>query len=116
MTDYGSLISKAEAAGYAALTAATPRPMIVTEARSGQEWFEGEGLCGFAWVKFKGNTEFGRWMKKYGKASKSYPNGLCRWVSEGGQSVERKEAYARAYAKVLNEAGIADAYADSRLD
>jgi len=29
--------------------------------------------------------------------------------------MQRKKAYARAYAKVLNEAGV-DAYADSRMD
>ena len=36
-------------------------------------------------------------------------------ASEGGQSIERKEAYAAAYAAVLKANGI-DAYPNSRLD
>jgi hypothetical protein len=36
-------------------------------------------------------------------------------VSEFGQSVDRKAAYAGAYAQVLRNSGI-DCYADSRLD
>jgi hypothetical protein len=48
-------------------------------------------------------------------ATKAYPSGLMIWVSEGNQSYDRKRAYAEAYARVLNEAGI-KAYANSRLD
>ena len=44
-----------------------------------------------------------------------FRSGLSVWVSEGGQSMERKEAYARAYADVLRAAGI-EAYAGSRMD
>lgn len=73
------------------------------------------GVCGFAWVSFKGNTAFGRAMKKAGLARSHYPSGLSVWVSEFGQSMERKEAYARAYAEVLRKAGI-QAYAGSRMD
>jgi len=123
MTDFSDLVKKAEAAGMAALEAAKPVPMIVGEAdgfsnrfKPGAKlYYESEGACGFAWVWFKGNTPFGRWMKRAGKASSGYPTGLQVWVSEGGQSIARKEAYARAYAAVLKEAGIT-AYPGSRLD
>ena len=50
-----------------------------------------------------------------GLASKAYPTGLHFWVGLFNQSMTRKEAYASAFAKVLNEAGI-QAYADSRMD
>lgn len=41
--------------------------------------------------------------------------GLQYWVSQGGQSMQRKEAFARAFASVLKANGI-DAFADSRMD
>jgi predicted CoA-binding protein len=53
--------------------------------------------------------------KKKGIARSHYPSGLCVWVSEFGQSVDRKAAYAGAFAQVLRNAGI-DCYANSRLD
>lgn len=123
MTDFGALVAKAEAAGFAACEAAKPIPMIVGEADGFSNkfkpgatlYYESEGACGFAWVWFKGNTPFGRYMRKTGKASSGYPTGLQVWVSAGGQSIARKEAYARAYASVLKEAGIT-AYPQSRLD
>jgi len=112
--DFCSLHDAAHNAGMRALVAAVPTPMVVSE-RGGQQWFVAEGACGFAWIEFQGNTAWGRWAKKAGVASKNYPSGLCVWVSEGGQSITRKEAYARAYADVLRNAGI-EAYAGSRLD
>ena len=74
------------------------------------------GVCGFAWVHFAGNTSWGRWTKKKGLASKDYPNGLAVWVHEFGQSMTRKSAYARAFAKVLRNEGNIKAYARSRID
>jgi hypothetical protein len=80
-----------------------------------QSWYVSEGCCGFAWIEFKGTTPWARWAKKAGKARKNYPTGYSIWVSEFGQSVDRKEAYAKAFAKVLKEHGV-EAYANSRLD
>ena len=118
-----ALHSKAHAAGMAAGGAHTPRPMGVVAADIFGKPLPGahvevveSGVCGFAWVTFPGNTSFGRAMKAAGLARKRYEGGLCVWVGEFGQSMERKEAYARAYAAVLREAGIADAYAGSRMD
>ena len=45
----------------------------------------------------------------------NYQGGLIVWVTVGNQSMQKKEAYAQAMAKVLQEGGI-NAYADSRLD
>ena len=123
MAEFVALVAAAEAAGKQAAEAAKPVPMVVYEAQAlsnvpkegGQSWYCAEGMCGFAWIEFAGNTSFGKWMKKAGKARTQYPKGMCVWVSEYGQSVERKEAYAAAYAKVLNEAGV-NAYPNSRLD
>lgn len=115
---YQNLIKFAHEEGMAALNATCPTPMIVTGGAPGEtpkSWYIEEGACGFAWVEFAGNTAFGRWAKKAGVARPHYPKGLSVWVSEGGQSIDRKEAYARAFARVLNDAGIR-AYAGSRLD
>jgi hypothetical protein len=114
--DFGSLYETAHAAGMAAGYGSTPNPMVVSEVGGeGKSWYVSEGACGFAWVWFKGTTPWARWAVKAGKASNHYPTGKCVWVSEFGQSVDRKEKYARAFAKVLNEHGI-EAFADSRLD
>ena len=120
--EHHELFQRAYAAGMDALNAAVPVPMRIVEAdiwgkpkAGAQVWVEPEGMCGFAWVRIKGNTAFGREMKKHGLFSRAYPTGLQFWVGEGGQSVERKEAFARAFAKVLRDNGI-DAYAESRLD
>lgn len=73
--------------------------------------------CGFAWVNVKpGNSKFANWMKKNKLARKSYYGGVDIWVSLGGsQDMEKKYAYAAAYANVLVENGIR-AYPDQRLD
>ena len=116
-TEFESLYNRAHEAGMAAGNATTPRPMVVSESRSGQSWYVEDGLCGFAWVTvFPGNSSFAHWLKKNKDARKEYGGGVCaKWVSEFNQSVARKEAYAHAFAKVLREAGI-KAYSGSRLD
>jgi hypothetical protein len=118
--DFIRLCNKAHEAGMKAGYEVRPTPMIVSEAdiqgnRIGKSWYVDDGACGFAWIAFKGNTAFGKWAKAQGIARPHYPSGLCVWVGEFGQSVDRKSAYAGAYAQVLRDAGI-DAYADSRLD
>ena len=112
---YQGLIERAHAAGMKAGIECMPIPMAVVDELNGQLWRVDDGACGFAWVSFAGNTAFGRWAKKQGIARPHWPSGLCVWVSEFGQSVDRKAAYAGAYARILNDAGIA-AYAGSRLD
>jgi len=118
--DFQSLHDKAHTAGMKAGENAIPAPMTVYQADFagnpiGKSWFVSEGACGFASVKFKGNTAWGKWAKAQGIASPAYPKGLHIWVGQFNQSIARKEAYAHAYVEVLREAGI-EAYAESRLD
>jgi len=121
---FETLHRQAEMAGMAAGAAAKPKAMMVGTPTtllgssidaSKAVYLVPEGVCGFAWVKIKGNTAFGRWMKKVGLARPDYPAGLAISCKAFGQSMERKEAWAHAYAKVLTEAGIT-AYPQSRMD
>lgn len=122
--DCAALFAKADAAGKAAAVANVPTPMIVSEHANPlndaspvkNSWFVADGACGFAWVIVRpGNCSFANWLKKNAGARPAYYGGTEYWIRDYGQSVERKEAYARAFAKVVSEAGI-KAYADSRLD
>jgi hypothetical protein len=130
--EFQSLHDKAHAAGMAAGEAAVPAVMHLVErenpfddsSRVVQRYVEPEGPCGFAWINIRpGNSPFAIWAKKQGRpgrpdwelARKSYYGGVDIWVSEFGQSMQRKEAYARAYAEVLREAGI-KAHSMSRMD
>jgi hypothetical protein len=127
-TKYKSIWAKAEKAGNAAAKACTPTPIIVGEAKaifgpgandidySKPVYQVPQGICGFASIRFKGNTGFGRWAKKAGLAQPSYQGGLRSSVRAGNQSYEIKVAYAQAFVGVLQEEGITDAYYESRLD
>jgi hypothetical protein len=123
-TNFSALVAKAEAAGAAAAAACVPVGMVVSEADvmsgaplpGGRSWYVADGVCGFAWISVRpANSSFGLWAKKAGIAKPAYGGGLQIWVSGYGQSMQKKEAYAEAYAKVLSEAGI-KAYAGSRMD
>ena len=75
-----------------------------------------DGLCGFAWVTISpARGAFVNWLKTQGIGSKGYYGGYEIWVREFGQSVDRKSAFAGAFAEVLNKYGIT-AYTGSRLD
>ena len=75
-----------------------------------------EGLCGFAWVNISpARGAFVNWLKAQGIGSKGYYGGYEIWVREFGQSVDRKSAFAGAFAQVLGKYGI-EASAGSRLD
>lgn len=123
--NYENLYATAVAAGYEAAKKANPRPMVVQERSSPlddgspvvKEWLVPSGVCGFAWVNVKpGNSAFAKWLKAKGVARPdSYYGGVTIWVKEFGQSMELKEAYAYAMAKVMSEAGF-KAYANSRMD
>lgn len=119
---FAELFARALAAGTKAGNEVIPAPMIVQGANllddkpHGKKYFVSEGVCGFAWVSFPGNTAFGRWAKKEGFAAQFHPKGLCYWVGNFGQSMERKEACARAMAKVLREGGIERVQVGSRMD
>ena len=112
---FSALERIAHAAGIKAGRECRPIPMIVCDSTGEPMECIDDGASGFAWVAFAGNTAWGRWAKKQGIARSHYPSGLCVWISEFGQSVDRKSAFASAYAQVLRNAGI-EAYAGSRLD
>jgi hypothetical protein len=114
LTDHETIWRAADAAGRNAAESITPRAMIVEG--MGRTYYVADGVCGFAWVNWKANTPWGRWTKATGRTRKdSYLGGQTLWVSDYGQSMARKEAYAEAFAKVLADHGI-DAYAGSRMD
>lgn len=124
---FDALYAKAVAAGAAALEACKPHGMLVGSAKSlfGSEidaskpvyYVEG-GACGFAWVKIRpGSSAFAKWLVGKGYARGAYDGGVDIWIREGGQSMERKEAYAEAMAKVFREeGGIEKCYSQSRMD
>ena len=114
-TEFEKIVERAHAAGMQAGIDCLPIPMAVRDQLNGQLWRVDDGACGFAWISFPANTAFGRWAKKIGLGRPHWPSGLCIWVPHFGQSVDRKSAYAGAYTRVLNDAGIV-AYAGSRLD
>jgi hypothetical protein len=124
--EFGKLALKAHEAGLAAGEACVPTPMVVGTPKtllgneidySQKTYFVADGVCGFAWVHLApATTPFARWAKKsLPHTHKSYYGGLD--ISSGlmTQSMARNEAYCRAYAAVLREAGI-KAYMQSRID
>jgi hypothetical protein len=121
-------------AGINALRECKPTPMVVEQHLNflddkspvTKSYFVEGGPCGFASIIFKANTpvnkQFLNGLKKADLAgidhsvwSKRYTGGFSYWVSEGGQSLQRKEVFAKAFNKVLRENGITS-YVSSRMD
>lgn len=121
-----SLLKKARVAGEAAAEACVPVPMVVGSAKSlfGNEmdpnkpvYHVPDGVCGFAWVEIHpARGAVVSYMKKNRIGCPGYPKGWSVWVSGYGQSMQKKEAYAGAYAKVLRDDGGLDARCVSRMD
>ena len=131
MTAYANEIpatvyAEAHALGIAAGKACSPTPMVVGQPTTPlgddidytkETWLVNDGVCGFAWVNIKpARGKFVKFLKdnKIGRKD-SYYGGYTVWVSHFGQSLARKESYARAFANHLNENGI-KAYSMSRMD
>ena len=125
-TQFRKLFDEANAAGVAAAERARPTPMVVVEHANPFDDASPivrqyapvmDGVCGFAWVNVKpGTSKFARWLKDNGIArTDSYYGGVTIWISDYGQSYERKIAHASAMARVLSEQGI-KAYSSGRLD
>lgn len=111
-----ALHDKAHAAGLAAAEAHKPIPF--GPLTDGVKVFMIEdGPCGFAWVVIRpGNCSYAIWAKKnVSLTDKHYYGGVSTWCPLGTQSMTTKEAYCRAYAAVLQEAGI-KAHMGSRMD
>ena len=119
------LLERAHLMGMDAGRAASVTPMIVGSPStpfgsdidySKKTYFVEGGACGFAGVVIKpARGKFVSYLKGLGMGHKHYYGGYYVPVHEFGQSLERKEAYARAYAKVLSEEGMS-CYVDSRMD
>lgn len=122
--NFQAIYDEAHAAGMAAGNAACPAPMVVGDAKSlfsneidysKPTYYVADGVCGFAWVHLDGRAPFAKWAKENNLGHKGYPKGFDIWCGEFGQSMQRKEAYAGAFARVLKAHGI-DAYMQSRMD
>ncbi len=123
--NHETIYQTAHAAGMAAGEAVTPEPMFVVERENAfddnspivKEYAPVmDGMSGFATVTIRpGTSAFAKFLRKIGVSHKAYYGGEEMFVHVFGQSVERKFAYAVAFAAVLKESGIT-AYAASRLD
>lgn len=119
------LYSLAHDAGCRAVETATVIPMVVNlhsdpfndNSKIVKNWIVNDGVAGFAWITVRpANSKFANYLKKNGLGkTDSYSGGCKIWVSGYGQSMQKKEAYAQGFAKVLSDHGIR-AYADSRMD
>jgi hypothetical protein len=80
-------------------------------------------ICGFAWVNVSpGTCKFARWLRKEKGTHKDYYGGENIWIHAYDQSYDLKMAYARGFAKKLEELnqthnlGIKNCYPGGRLD
>lgn len=121
-----ALAVKAVAAGMEAVKVLHVQAMVVYEAdllsgkakAGGKLWYVADGVCGFAWINLRGVLGRERaWWAKIGFSGRALDggSGIGFWVGDFNQSLQKKEAFARAYAEVLQEAGY-KAYSGSRMD
>lgn len=122
---HSALLQEAAEAGSRAGLAVTPTPMVVEQhanpADDGspvtKSWVCEGGICGFGSVRVRpANCSFALWAVKEGRAEVSHYSGGITFRSPfSTQSYEIHNAWANAFAEVLNRAGI-KAYNDSRID
>jgi len=118
------LYQSAHAAGNAAVESTIVRPMIVRWCNDPvsftgdavQEHVVEDGVCGFASVIVKpANSAFAKYLALQHGARKHYYGGISLSINDFNQSLQKKEAYAKAFAGVLVDAGI-NAHYESRMD
>lgn len=123
--NYEEIYSEACLAGRTAVADMQVQPMIVTQhsnplddsSKIVRQYYVEDGACGFAWVKIRpARGKFVKWLKdnRIGRPN-SYEGGYDISISDYNQSLQKKETYANAFAKVLVRKGI-NAYANSRMD
>ena len=104
------------AAGVRAVDALSVTPMLIS-GREGSYLVEG-GPCGFAQVEVRPrNSPFAKWLirQNLGRSS-DYQKCVYVWVSDFGQSMQRKEAWADAVAAFLTAKGYSGVSSSSRMD
>jgi hypothetical protein len=130
---FKEILTEADVAGREAVQKLKVIPMIVGQGKSlfsneidysQPTEYVADGVCGFAWTyvypDYKGNTKLGKEERKVLEAcgfEKDYcnPKKYTLWVSDFNQSMQKKEAYARAFSGVLRSRGI-QAGSQSRMD
>lgn len=120
--EFREIYIAAHEAGMAAVEKAQVAPMIVQAHANPMDdnspvvksYFVEDGVCGFASVIVK-NIKFANFLKKNNIGRKNWSTGYAINVSAFNQSLQKKEAYAYAFASVLKSNDI-DAYVDSRMD
>jgi len=121
---FEEILTEAHQAGLKAAREVMVSPMVVQEHENPaddssavkQQWVVPDGVCGFAWVTVRpANSSFGRYVKKNKGWRPAWNGGIQLWVSDFGQSMIRKEAYAGAFASVLRNHDI-NANMGSRMD
>ena len=129
--NYQQIWDEAVKKGYAAVEVAKVVPMVVQEHQNMlndnspvvKSWNVEGGCCGFAWISIRPASKAGRndcpfvkWLRTKGIGRfDDYEKSWSIWVSDFGQSMQRKETYADMVAAVLQENGIR-AYSHSRMD
>jgi hypothetical protein len=123
--NYEEIYSEACIAGRNAVASTQVQPMIVTQhsnplddsSKVVRQYYVEDGACGFAWVKIRpARGKFVKWLKdnRIGRPN-SFEGGYDISISDYNQSLQKKETYATAFAKVLVSKGI-NAYSQSRMD
>jgi len=122
--DNQTIYAQANDKGNAAVQMTTVAPMVVQQRENPlnddsslvREYFVADGVCGFASVTVKpANCKFAKYLVANGLGRKSFSGGVSMSIRQFNQSLTKKEAYAYAFASVLNENGI-KAYVESRMD
>jgi hypothetical protein len=88
----------------------------IAAARAHQPIYGPYAVCGFAWITIHpGTSAAAKYAKAHFQAHPAHRGGMQISVGLFNQSMERKERYADAFARVLQEAGIrADAGREAR--
>ena len=122
--EFASIVAEADAAGKAAVAKLNVVPMVVGQHANQmddnspvvKQWFVADGVH----IK-PANKPFAKYLVDFGPAKKdSYNGGIYIWIGDYGQSMQKKEAYARAYADVIKahaeKLGLKHVWSESRMD
>lgn len=101
----GDSIVNANNNGRSAATVASVEPIGFVRDSScpNDPYYVASGVCGFAWVVVKGARGLLRSELLEHGFRLHYGGGLCLWISEHGQSYDKKKAHADEFADSLRE-------------